>query len=52
MIQTNDDVRILKRGNVVLFNNSLWMVDSLQEIPHIKESQFGESFSYIVSLRK
>ena len=44
-LETDDDVRI-KRGDVVRFNDNLWLVETAQGKPHIKESEFNKEIHY------
>lgn len=44
-LETDDDVKI-KRGDVVRFNDSLWLVETVQGKPHIKESEFNREIHY------
>lgn len=53
-IETNDDIPNIEKDDVVSYRNTLWIVDSVQQVEHLKETQFsnGEHYTTIIGLRK
>lgn len=53
-IETDDHVEDLKRDCIVKFDESIWIVDSVQKEIHLKESEFSKYNHYksIIALRK
>lgn len=53
-LETEDDVSMLTRGCLVKYNGDLWMVDTVQRVPHKKETEFDNEidYKYIVSMIK
>lgn len=39
-IETNDDIKEIKQGCLVSFNNRIWMVENAQNVLSTKKSQF------------
>ena len=53
-LETDDDVREIKRGCIVKFDEMLWLVTDVQYSIHTKETEFNKKiiYKYIVSLTR
>ena len=53
-LETNDKIVSLTKGCIIKYLHNLWMVDSIQATPHLKESQYTgeEAGTYTVSIRR
>ena len=53
-IETDDDINNISRGCIVLYQGHPWMVETVQQKLHRKESQFDieEHYKTIISMRR
>lgn len=52
-IVTNDHIDDLIKGSLVKFNDLIWLVDSITQQVHLKESQFGKGhYTSYIALRR
>ena len=53
-IESDDHIEGIKRGCIVKYRGELYMVESVQERIHLKESEFNteEEFKTVISMRK
>ena len=53
-LETSDDISVLKRNDIVRFNDKKYRVDSIQKVPFKNQRQFlanAQSFTYYLSLK-
>lgn len=52
VLETDDDADELSRGCLVKYDDELWLVESVQKQPHLKESEFSKHthYKYTISL--
>ena len=52
-VTTNDIVNDLEKGSIVEFEDLLWFVESVQQAPHLKESQFKKKeYTTYITLKR
>lgn len=53
-LETDDDIDNIQVNSIVKYNNSVWILENIQAIPHIKEMAFSTRthYKYILTLRR
>lgn len=53
-IETDDHVDDIARGCIVRCSGELWLVESVQREPHLRQSEFSkkEDFKYVISMTR
>lgn len=53
-LETEDNADNLSRGSIVKYNNELWLVESVQQKPYLKESEFSnrEYYKYFIQITR
>ena len=49
-LETDDEVHDISRGSVVEYDGVLWIVQSVQRVTHLKESEFAKRADYRYTL--
>lgn len=54
VLETDDHISNIIPNTIVEYEGELWIVENIQDTPHLKESQFSKSthYKYILSLRR
>lgn len=54
LIETNDEIPDIEVNDIVVYKNVAWAVTSVQQLEHLKETEFsdGEHYTTVLGLRK